>query len=390
MIVHYPPEPVLGEAACQNLHFQINKFKFEPKEIRLFLKAFISKCINGLVSAGTIGEIIARCILSLSYDFMALKHIPEDVKGLILPSHFFSNPRSVGDFIQTLVSSNYQAIFQERFKTLPQVLSSTFLHSFGTGLLSFTSWMHLENFKSKMPMDQWQSFLEDCFCKRVAVIMPLNHKGVDLLIPVKFPSVYSFILIQVKNRADMDNSRRFKAAGKKLTSENCFGNRFDANLRFRSYDVITTAGRRNRKVATGNNSPQYLSIYMEIGPETLSAALSEIPAEEMSSFIREYPFHLMLLGFESTQISSYPELLDVFTLFCRRHVENVDLATRLSELKLINPLKYIHSKVDGCNCNGRCDSKRCGCKKQNKSCSQYCICSLHSPDDKNRCTNREN
>lgn len=468
MVVEYPVEPVLGEAACQNLHSEVPnamqsefKFSFNPERMQSFLLAFISKCISGLVSAGEIGEIIARCILSFSYDSVVINRIGER-KGYLPPPLLFSRPIAVKDFLLALVSPEYTTYFKSHFGFDVPVLASEFIDSFGKGLICFTSWLNLEDLKQDMSAEEWQPLLKKWFLSRVAIIMPLNQKGIDLLIPVKLGDMFSFILIQVKNRVNIMQAERMDVAGEKLTPISSFKKDFYPGLEqlfvgmkrkrfsYRSKinpdgdnmeeddtadfddddcngddeDVTYSPGTDNSASSDSSRSstdkddtsfqetsaqkpadipsadpenptlnpvaqtvkdvplsalfPQYLSIYMEVGPETLVNSMGSISQDSMKSYAHTYPNHLLLLGFESTTISTYPELSAVFKLFCRRHVENVDLYDRLTELKATNPDKYQFSKAPGCNCRKGCDTRRCGCRKQGKPCSESCYCSLNN------------
>jgi hypothetical protein len=101
----------------------------------------------------------------------------------------------------------------------------------------------------------------------------------------------------------------------------------------------------------------------------------------MIAFVKSYPNHVVVLGFESSHISSIPQLSDLFHLFCRRHVDHLDLSGRLSDLIITNPLGYGFSETP-CHCNiHKCVNKKCGCHRNGKGCSKSCLCML-SKDDK--------
>lgn len=368
MVVRYPAEPILGEAACHALH-NMPVSQHQPRlpgkafgdtdHVKKVFEEFIDQCIHGLVSAGEIGEIIGRCILSLTYDNVKLASFGKrdgHTDAVFGSLDLFSRPISVSDFMTELISPEYVELFKKHDYdfTLPPGIED--------GVISFTSWIALSSLES-FALDD--SFLAHCFDRRIGIMFPCNQKGADLMITVRLSDgSYTFILIQIKCRQNVLPAAKFIYAGECLKPQNCFSRCISGVQRLFPWDK------------------PYLALYMEIGPETMAEALDVIDFNEMCAFRNAFPGHHMLLGFESTRISSKAPMLDTFKLFCRRHVENMMVAERPDTLPFMDFISFYFEYMSepkrcGCAVEG-CKSNKCGCRKSGSPCSYLCDCRLPS------------
>lgn len=325
MAVVYPAEPILGEAACHCIHGTTLDSYPPDSKLNTLLSEFIGTCINGLVSAGEVGEVIARCILSFSYDFAQLSSFKlkkklirndESFADKIENKLLFSKPLPITDFLDSLVSAEYAKKYKDLFNTELYALPNEFLH----GTVSFTSWEYLDTIEGEN-LDQ--TFLRSCYEKRVAVAFPWNQKGADFLIPVRLLNGYSFLLVQVKNRSRLGR-RRFLYGGNNVTPKHCFGD-----------------GKGFRW-----NWP-YMSIYMEIGNKNIfemkefkRGALPRSPKD----FSQKYPNHMLLVGFGSFAALLQGGLTSTFKTFHKRHVQYFNNDERIDLLKRMHPLSFAFSK----------------------------------------------
>lgn len=192
MQIEYIPEPLLGEAACQLLHgHQQEKHEYEyhtsEEKVCHVLKKFTSKCLAGLVDAGSVKEITARIILSLAYDHV---HLGQDINS----THLFSDAISVKEFLEALLSKEYLRKYSEFFGCQPVNFKEIPILD---GRVCFTSWIRM----GRIPNDHIpEMFLKQCFHMRCAVSVPLSHGDFELIIPVRMTNGrFTFIEVQVGN-----------------------------------------------------------------------------------------------------------------------------------------------------------------------------------------------
>lgn len=422
--MQYPPEPILAEAACHALYncsVAGQGYVFSESFVREVFLEFAESFISGLVSAGDIGKVVARCILSLTLDKVILssyawaktessaEHLSKRVKidpsdpvrpavypvqpspsehsgshvptassvpfvpplppfpsEMSMPSPpeldpssmlLFSKPITVKKFLKTLVNEKYATAYETYFKSPPLTIPA----SLKDGLVSFTSWEYVESFKMEMINDR---FLEKCFHRRIGIVLPLNHIGADLLIPVmrRGPLAagepgFTFILIQVKNRS-VEGEARFEYAGPDLTPYNCF--RFKKDKKWHHLEW----------------EHDYIAIYMELGTQLPEEALFTKNSLALGlNHYRAYPNHMVLVGFDSFKVSSSDPLKSLFSLICRRHVDNVDLGARHDVLDKIDPTRYADSRaVCFCKEELACVTGNCRCASHKLPCSDLCLC----------------
>jgi hypothetical protein len=353
MVVEYPPEPILGEAACQVLHLVPDGgLAFSERHLSKYILSFVEKCISGQVHAGRIGELLARIMLSLAYDRAHLAALKAGAR------QFFSQPMNLESFIQAFLG-NYMARFSAAFACKEPPLEIP--DAMRSGSVCFTSWMSL----ASMPPGSRSilKFVEECYKQRCAVIMPPSHCGADLLIPVQVCSGtgtwYTYILVQVKNRIGL-HKKMFDYAGWKMTPAHVFG----AAKRASPLEVEEYRARED--------PPHYMALCLEVGSEDLEEAVQRIDKAKMGSLLCSYPNHLVVLGFDF--ISPRRILYEAFLCLRRREVEFVDLARRHRVLKILLSLRYFFS-FQGCQCAvSGCNDNRCGCVKSREKCSFGCKC----------------
>lgn len=340
MVVEYPPEPVLSEAACQLLHDGISSGMVIPDRLSTLLEFFFNKVLCGLVDVGEIGELIARMIFSLSYDDAKLSDLHKN-SGPFPHLRLFSLPIYIETFLESLIEENYAVSYENVFLKDPRKVPAQFKKA----LVSFTTWIRLGPFSAQRTLSQ--EWLAELYHKRTAVMFHYNQAGTDFLIPLRLADgTYSFLLVQVKNRFAVSPGALFKYSGDKLTPLNCF------NFAW--------------------NGP-YLAIYVEVGAET--SKLENLNPDLVTEHVERYPGHILLLGFQSMKISAKDPLNSVFRFACRRQVEFRDESNRKEILSKMIPLKYKwYPAIAFCRCKTGCQDFRCGCRKREVGCSTMCKC----------------
>jgi len=344
MVVRYPAEPVLAEAACSCLHgTNTHSGDMDFPRIAKLLSIFIARCLRGLVNVGEVGELLARVILSLSFDATKLSHFYNGI-GPLSSHGIFSVPISVKDFLNSFISPTYASAYLKAFGKDPRSAPS---EDFLRGEVCFTNWTRLSTFKPKLAFVK-MNWIGACFAKRTAVMFQFNQTGTDLLIPVRLATgAYTFILIQVKNRSEVADP--FKYAGGWLSPSHCF-----------------------------QETPwheEYLSFYMEVGPENSSEALAALSGEAIIEHERAFPHHILLLGFDSMKIGASACLESILKLACRRQIEYMDESKRGDILAKMEPIAFEFS-ASSCTCiKAQCVDNRCGCRKRSNKCGLMCICS---------------
>jgi len=360
MVVHYPSEPVLSEAACR-LIYQLNKegSKFgmdSPAMLSQVLANFSSSWASGIIHAGDAGELLARILLSVAYDSAHFDDVNRNEK-------FFSDPVTVRSFLAHLISIEYQNKFKEEFGSKLFICDPKLI----SGTVAFTTFVKMAVF----PGDGMsQSLLKRAFQLRTALMLRSNQPGVDVVIPVFLNDRdgYSYILVQVNNRDNMPLTERLIAAGYHLTPDNCFNG--------------------HHGLSSADLSSCYLALYMELGFEDImwySSTLrakkptGDLPAGvgasmtsgDLRSFHAEFPNHGMLLG------NAYPFLSGPFEAVCRlifrRQTDNVEMGKRSKVLSVMDPICYMYA-TNKCSCKKGCGGA-CGCPKSFTACSSRCGCS---------------
>lgn len=398
MVVRYPAEPAIAEAACQSLHRPISacedELEFNEERLGAVLSMFIDKCLNGLISAGSVGELIARVILSLTFDKVILDR-PESIQDQAYMADpnwpIFSYPVSLIKFLTRLVNPEYLNIIEQADQmeidtgnAVNMIEDDSHDHdeseeeeedilfilpeSLKGGFVAFNTWTSMAKWdENDLTLKQ---FLKNCLNKRSAIILPPNHPGADLLIPVWLPDgKVGFILVQVKNRVNMDHNERIMKAGEHLEPEKCFGQTWLNEIK--------------------SENIGYISIYMEVGRD--SNPWASFDDGELLKFNEKFPNHLMLLGFDSMAISSMECLESIFDLFCQRQVDHMEMSDRFTELKISEPLAFPGSS-HYCSCKkAGCANRTCGCVKREIPCSQACTCSLNRIlGEITKCKNQKN
>lgn len=302
MVVQYPPEPLLAEAACQCLH---ETGQLDYDRLSCYSRVFLSTCMRGFVQADDIDVLLARMILSLTFDSVILARTApgaDDVK-------IFSWPINVADFIGELIGDEYTKEYEEVFHKTPLACIP---ESMRNGEICITSWTALPPFMSNSPVigEPW---LEELFNKRTGVIFGDRQSRVDLLIPVRIQGdgsefSYSMVMVQVKNNVNVRN--RFKFAGPCLTPLYCI------------------------KSEPPNS---YLSLYIETGP---GFPLKDLDADKVDKHSRDFPHHLMVLGFESFGICSAEPFKSLFNLYHNRKLDYLDEDSRADVLYRMNPVAF--------------------------------------------------
>jgi hypothetical protein len=359
MVVQYVPEPILGEAACQALYKGPGGMAFREDLLAEHVRTFVNKCISGQVHAGTIGEILARILLSLAHDQVQLRR--PGIGG----ESFFSQPIGLRAFLDMLLLSDegYAGEFRRLFGGSPVDIPP----GLEDGKVCFTNWTSMRTFSKTAALSE---YLALCYERRSAVILPPNQQGADLLIPVKYPSAggqgagaaYSYILVQVKNRVSLA-SARFHYAGKELSPCNVFGPRKKAVWQC-AYTPTDPAI---------SHAPPYVALYLEMVPDTIGTLMAGADRDECRAFKSEYPHHGLMLGFG--HLSRSASLFQAFKALHRRHIEDVDDYARMTVLKCLAFLDfYFFNAVCKCTATDCCRQEPCSCAKAGLACNPACSC----------------
>lgn len=278
LVVSYPPEPILGGAACQLLHrVEDSALASNQSNLVAYIGHFLSSCFKGLVSAGSYSALMARIMLPLAYDRIQLGTVG------IATARLFSEPTGLQSFLNTFFG-NYTARYRARF--IVDVLKIP--HQLTAGIVCFMSWVSLERLPQNSDVIE---FIEICYKRHCAVILPPNNPGANLLIPIQYQTpdgtkiLYSYILIQAQDRVQ-SKSFYLALAGECLSPHNAFGN-------------------------SNQQSIPYLALFMEIVPEALES-LTKAGTNKFQSFSNDFPNHGLLLGFYYTFISYEANLAAMF------------------------------------------------------------------------------
>lgn len=320
------------------------------------MNLFFENFMNGLISAGEIGELLARMILSLSLDYVTFEKFKQNPEMSLSYPHvrfvpsfantpLFSRSIKLEEFLEGLVDPTYKADFQTKYGTCLYLIPEELRNA----EVAFTSWSFLHSFPAEADI---QLILETYFDRRAAMVLPANYPGADLLIPLRLAKkkkhnfVFSCILVQVKNRDNLKKKDHFLYGGDKLKPTVC-----PSGLR-----------------------PPYMSISMELGGKSqpLPAEASGIHQKrdnqggvkqsyekiDIIQFRTSYPSHLLLIGFESLRICLMEPLREAFMNVCRRKVDNIHYETRKEILEITAPLKYIpDGHISGSSVGSKNDCK---------------------------------
>lgn len=339
LVVLYAAEPIVAEAACHILHGTFEKglkWNFDPRLSRFadYLEVFSSKIITGLVDIGDLGELLARVILSLSYDYAHLNGRSLGVKD------FFSDSIRLRAFLNYLIPDSYQVAWKNHFGVELIIIPKEDLDGYH---VAFTSWIPL--YKSA-PQAFNQEHLRSYYQRRCAIILPLNHKGSDLVIPMKHSrtGIFSFITIQVRNKHQFDVSR-FDAAGKFLDPTDYFGeSSFNAD---------------------------YIGIYMEVDRKDPAKgfAFQQLDKETLVNFQKSYPRHQLLIDVAQEFLTG--KLVETFQLFQQSSIDIIGGKDRAHNLKSMAKLSF--DFCSSCNCaKNHYQNNLCACFERNETCTELC------------------
>ncbi|CAG8571566.1 4681_t:CDS:2 [Funneliformis caledonium] len=158
ILVSYPPEPVISEAALQLLEKDL-------------LTDFAETLKQGIVEPGKRGELVGELILLLTR-----KQVKQRER-----KNFYMDSVSLTGFLEELLVENIvlkEEIDEHKY--------------FKTAEISFTRFVTIGRVPSYYD-------LIEAFKTCVAFNLKRNHKGADILIPVKVGTQYTVWLIQIKN-----------------------------------------------------------------------------------------------------------------------------------------------------------------------------------------------
>lgn len=265
--VQYAAEPIIAEAACQALHGTITPidtksiswtYDIRTSSFSSHLELFASKVTAGLVNVGEMGELICRIALSLAYDLCHLNN-PD-----IGRRYLFTDPISLRSFFSYLIPVSYRCQWKSHFGTDIIGIPKKDLDEFH---VAFTSWIIL--YKSSSESFN-QENLEIYYNHRCAIILPTNHKGADLVIPMKNvkTGLFSYTIIQSKLYSHYGPSR-FDFAGEQLDPNNHFD---EESL-----------------------NEHYIGLYMEADYKAHASEFTKLDKNAMTNFHESYPRHIMLV-----------------------------------------------------------------------------------------------
>jgi len=173
MLVMYPSEPILAEAAFKLVDDDATLVKV----LQLFAASF--QC--GFVDAGHRGELAARLILIIAWRKCVQKNRGKD--------GFYTRELSLKEFLSALFG-DIGALVATNDSWNGLKLDKLLLES----VLCFTHFIQVEYTPDS-------GLLEQLFRRGAAAILKFNQPGVDLLIPLKRQDAqFTYVTISVKNR----------------------------------------------------------------------------------------------------------------------------------------------------------------------------------------------
>jgi len=166
---YYVPEPILAEAACQNMREEKDFF-----EAIVHMETWLKSCHIGSTSQkGGIGELIAAIALSRAYDLSVMDSGNE----------YFSEPITLSSFVKALTGLEFKG-----------------KGPLG-GILSFTRWHQVT-----VCLEGNSSMLTRAFDTRTGIVCCPGEGAIDMVIPMQtFVGSdwrFSAIFVQVKNIYD--------------------------------------------------------------------------------------------------------------------------------------------------------------------------------------------
>ena len=188
----YPSEPLLAEAAAQQMH----DFECDRPDLNMMAEMLRSEFVSGLLDLGQRGEIVFRLLLSSAYRRAVLHDHPD--KSL---KRNFSQGCKLTTFIKALFSTAYA---NDILKSVPDNVKSptAFASAFEGAVVRFTHFGRMADDTGTTSYAVFAAFL-----RCMAIICWSSQAVVDILIPVLLKpeavleeSVMSGLLIQVKRR----------------------------------------------------------------------------------------------------------------------------------------------------------------------------------------------
>ncbi|CAI2187079.1 3041_t:CDS:2, partial [Funneliformis geosporum] len=173
LLVFYPSEPIVAEAAASLMQHEI--------VFRKLLNFLLDALHTGYVEPGYRGELVARLLLMIAWDQatgsrgLLSSSMSSHLENLGYMREFVSQPIRVKDFLTSLFG---QDNYNDHIQDLPQ--------KFADGLLAFTHFIPLTYTPTQIE-------LKSLFIRYAAVICKRNQAGVDLILPVlKLSKEYVF------------------------------------------------------------------------------------------------------------------------------------------------------------------------------------------------------
>lgn len=342
MLVQYVPEPIVAEAASQIIHGRAMEdedwdYSVDSSTFANYLELFGEKLTRGLVDVGDLGELLARVVLSLAYDYahITLSQIGSD--------NLFTDSISLKTFLNVLLPKSYRDSWKKKFQVDIINIPDEDLDKFH---VAFTSWIPLHKRANNMFN---QANLKLYYDRRCAIILPVNHKGADLVIPMRkeLDGTYSMIVVQIKLMKDYDISR-FTAAGEALKPSSYF--------------------------APESIHGEAVGIYMELDDkDNDGTTFQRLPIGDVQAFNRNYPRHIMLVDLCQEFFDRIPNLRGQFKFIQESTIDYAEVTYRSENLKHINSISYLFSRV-GCRCQAisPCKDYKCGCMRNLVPCSEDC------------------
>jgi hypothetical protein len=194
----YPSEPLLAEAAAQQMHV------FRSKDPEAVLTILMHKVKDGLIDKGERGELVARELLLSAYDraieneFFQSRAATVDAPSLQIP--FYSKGVSLISFLQELFAPEYA---EEILESLPNnvPLKTTLKEAFKHAKVRFTHFGKMADDSGTTTAAVWAALI-----RGMAIICRSGESCVDLILPILFwdeklcEEVVSGILVQIKRR----------------------------------------------------------------------------------------------------------------------------------------------------------------------------------------------
>ncbi|KAF8490901.1 hypothetical protein JB92DRAFT_1290866 [Gautieria morchelliformis] len=185
----YPSEPILAEAAAQQM------YAFRQQSQSMVVDRLETNMDNGLLDLGGRGELVARVILTAAYDRAVEKDHPN---GSQAP--FYSQGCNLTTFIEELFRDNYADMI---LGSHPDNVKSdaTLRDAFKHAKIRFTHFVKMADDTATTTEAMYAAFL-----RGMAIVCHSNHYMVDVMLPVLLwdeklcEEVMTSICIQIKRR----------------------------------------------------------------------------------------------------------------------------------------------------------------------------------------------